>query len=376
VCLTARHAALALVLAGCSDGGGDTGLFVTVRGASVTGLQVRVARSQCGTWTQRDIPAGAAAFDNGRDLDKDPWSVLVVPPNQSESQEILAIEAIGYQGGTVVATGYLAPVHMVASEVRPLTLVLSAIGPEEFKLTERCFCHNGLPWLTVAENPDCTAAFPPVAPVEPGCPGIQPVKRPPACDGIAGPAETPGRTLPCFATTEAGCRAGRRTCLDQSGIAWSAGCAPEPTWSAAAELCDLYAKASTLACQDPIATLAAKVPQSQRVPPTRCGVTRGFVEPLNGVLLAALPLGRDTDAAPNLVQFASGGDPVSVTADPIGSPINLVITGDPPAKFQVPVLVQEVAGNLGQQITLRTYTFTTSPCVGGAADGGLPVDAS
>jgi FG-GAP-like repeat len=308
-----------LPLAGC--GTGETGLLVTVYGEGVSQLELHLARDGGGRWRQDPtIPKETLAIDLQRDLASGPFRVMVVPGGNGLDQ-VLAVEVLGLADGKPRAIGGRQGLKFVDGKV--VTVDIDIVGPTgagPFSTDDRCFCADGLPWLSMADA-QCEALVPagPVA-----------QQAVPACDGQVSPGELRGdRLVPCFTPAGGACRAGTRTCVDGDRVAFDAACqADGASPEAPVKACDDYRGAPV--CTDPILALWKSAKPMDISPPDPCDP----VASLPGRVVV-LPFGTDLAGMKDAVAL-EGPNPVAAA-----TPTRVKLAAGVPVdlKLSVPLLI-------------------------------------
>lgn len=262
--VSARSAALALLIAGC---GPQTGLLLDVRGpdgqssvaAGVAQLEVRLAHySYCDRWIE-DTADRVTVDVHARDLNRSPFELLVRPAHAINLSDRVLVTALAKdQSGRLIGEAGFGPhpfsLHQYLEFGEPVVLLDRAqTAAGRYLSDDGCTCMPGEPWMGSGGGHGCDAlvvpSFDSLASVG-GCElaPMSPESRGPVCDGQQYPLtfydEPRNRPLPCFAPAPnaGGCAVGTRRCQDSDGVAYTEQCAvaggaaPLPS----SKLCDAY----------------------------------------------------------------------------------------------------------------------------------------
>jgi hypothetical protein len=269
-----------LGLAACAP---QTGLLFEVQGpmgqssvdAGITQLRLVVAHeSYCERWITDQQASMLTVKVAGRDLERDPITILLTPDHQTsgivnynnEQPDPLRVIVLAEAGdGSLIGVAAFDPHPFVYEEVRKYSapVVLIARNDASYLASDGCVCVPGVPLIGTSSGTGCDQDQPPsfARLVDTaGCELPAGAKLPiDVCDGQLYPGESKNRDVPCFANTQGACRAGHRICNDQGGRAYDRECVPDSTDPAlpSGVLCDGYLGCEKTACADPGTCLLA-----------------------------------------------------------------------------------------------------------------------
>lgn len=269
------------LLAGCSA---ETGMVLEASGpdgvtsvtAGISWLEFYAARpSGCGRWVEDGATTHTTARVRGRDLDREPYNLLVKPAAKANLAEpVLFVGVARSEDRQLLGDAAFGALNFRLHQVlrRQARIELHAratASPSDrpkYAADDGCLCLPGRPWLASGSGQGCDLGVPPSYDrlSDPACQlaGYQPPIEP-VCDGQLYPGELRNRRLPCFTRGSSNrCLVQPLRCQDSDGIAYADACQAQGDGVPAdASLCDAFSSCEQTACSDVIGCFKRSFPR-------------------------------------------------------------------------------------------------------------------